>query len=208
MAVERPGEQASLHNAELRLVLLLEDLERTVRTAEELANSGHEAEALRIIDLQRSALADLPRQLASEIAPPSARRPLRRLALASLAACFTIAASVATAVVVGPRPAEAEDVTSFLDRADHALDPAARLDGLESAMRALAALDRDDPARKGLAARLISGARHAEDEVTADPGAEPRLILRAQTLAERAERHAPPAPSTAQSPLEDVLPQP
>lgn len=207
MAVDRPGEQASLHNAELRLVLLLEDLERTVQTAEQLANSGHEDEALRIIDLQLAALDELPAQLAREISPPRPGRSLRRLALTTVAACLTIAASVATAVITGPQPIASEDVTSFLDRADLASDPENRLNGLEAALSAFSDLKANDPSRRQLGARLASEARKAEEEMRAED-ADPQLVTRASALAERAERSAPTPPSSAHSPLEGLLPQP
>lgn len=207
MAIDKPTERASLRNAELRLVLLLEDLERTVRSAEGLANAGFAEEALRVIDLQRDALDKIPIQIAHEIAPP-VRRSVRRVALTAVAACMTIAASVAAAVsVVGPRPAPAEDVVSFLDRVDATADPLARLDGIEAALRALGQIPKGHPAREGLARRVASEARQAKDDVTADPESDRTLVTRADDLADRAEETAPPPPSTAQSPLEGLLPE-
>jgi hypothetical protein len=207
MAIDRPTQRASLRNAELRLVLLLEDLERTVHSAEQLANAGLEEEAIRVIDLQREALARIPEQIASEVAVPN-RRPVRRLVLTAAAAFLTVAASVAAAVsVVGPQPAPAEEVVGFLDTAGTMSDPADRLASIESALNALREVPKADPARGELAERIASEARKTSDEVSSDPGGDRRLITRARDLADRAEESAPPPPSTSQSPLEGLLPE-
>lgn len=207
MAIEKPTQRASLRNAELRLVLLLEDLERTVHSAEQLANAGLEEEAILVIDLQRDALARLPEQIASEMASPS-RRPVRRIVLTAAAALLTVAASVAAAVsVVGPQTAPADEVIGYLDTAGTATDPAARLQSIESALEALKDVPKADPVRGRLAERIASEARKASDEVNSGQHGDHGLITRARNLADRAEESAPPPPSNSQSPLEDILPE-
>lgn len=194
----------SLGHAELRLVLLLEDLERTIETAERLANAGLEDEAIRVIDLQRDALAAIPDQVAGDVAPPPRRR-LRRLALAGVAAVVTVLGSIAGAVgLIGEDGPTVADLSRLVADANEIKDPAEQLDVLDDAIVAIAALPAAEPARAQLVARVHRQARRVYDENDKRRRPEPGIGRRALEVA-RAARALAPAPASSGSPLDGLL---
>jgi hypothetical protein len=200
-----PTKGPSLGHAELRLVLLLEDLERTIQSAEALANAGLEDEAIRLIDLQRDALSHLPEQIAADVAAPPRKR-VRRLVLGAAAAAFTLAASLAgTLRLIGDDPLNATEVAQRISAAGEIQDPALRLGALGEAIQGLASLPANDPARQPLSALASSLARetarkHREEGRRKDPS----IVRQALDLARAAHAQAP-APATSGSPLDDLF---
>lgn len=196
----------SLGHAELRLIMLLEDLERTVETAEQLANAGLEEEAIRVIDLQRDALSQIPDQVAADVAPkPRRARPLRRLALTGLAATAAVAGAFIGALgLLGTEPANAAEVERRLAALERVADPSRRLDLLEAAVVRIATLEETDPARETLSVRAAAAARRLIDDNRDQPRPDPGIGEQALELAAQAQSLAP-APATDGSPLDDLL---
>jgi hypothetical protein len=194
----------SLGHAELRLILFLEDLERSVETAERLANAGLEDEAIRIIDLQREALAHLPEQIARDVTP-APRRRIRRVAAAAVAAAFTVAASIAgTLGVVGSDAMTANEVAKRLAFAQRITNPTQRLSSLEDAVSGLASLDSDDPARASLSDQASDAARQLADDER-DEGRRRGIAERAEELARFARAQSPAAPAHGVSPIDELV---
>ena len=195
----------SLGHAELRLVLFLEDLQRTIETAEQLANAGLEDEAIRIIDLQREALAHLPEQIAGDVSSPPKRR-LRRILIGSAAAAFTMLASLAGSLgLAGADPMTANEVAQRIAIADETSDPSGTLEELQVAVTGLAALRADHPARATLSREATQVARRIIDE-NDDRGdaKDPTIDQQAQALVTAARAQAP-APASSGSPLDDLF---
>lgn len=198
--------EPSLGHAELRLALLLADLERTVETAGELANAGLEEEAIRVIDLQRHALAGLPAQIAADVAPAPPKKRLRRFAFAGVAAVATVVSALAATLgLLGSEPANAAELERHLASVERISDPARRLDALESTIDRIATLEISDPARTTLSLRAEVVARRViddnDDSRTPDPTLEEQALEVAATA-----RSLAPASATDGSPLDDLLP--
>lgn len=194
----------SLGHAELRLVLLLADLERTIETAEKLANAGLEDEAVRLIDLQRDALAHLPEQLAADVATPP-RRHARRAAFGAVAAAFTLVASLAgTLGLTGADAMTSTEVANRIAHAERQPGATAKLEALSDAIDGLAALPADDPARARLSDRAETLARRVYDDNEEGDVEDPSISDEALALAAQARAQAP-APANNGSPVEDVL---
>jgi hypothetical protein len=195
----------SLGHAELRLVLFLEDLQRTIETAEQLANAGLEDEAIRIIDLQREALTHLPEQIAADVSTPPKRR-FRKLLIASVAAAFTMLASLAGSLgLAGADPMTANEVAQRIASADGISDPSDALDELQVAISGLAALPADHPARADLSRDAALTARRIIDDNDDRETRDPTITEQALEAARAARAQAPPAPASSGSPVDDIL---
>lgn len=203
MATKEPGHRSpSLRHAELRLVLFLEDLERAVANADQLASAGLEEDAIKIIDLQRDALEHLPEQLAADLAPPK-RRLSRRLAVGTAAAALTLVAMVASAMgLIGEDAPTPEGVARKISAAEGLGDPSERLDTLEEAIVQIAALDADVATVRALSNRAERAARSFEDE--ARENSDTTLEERATKLAQLARSQAP-APAESGSPIDGLI---
>lgn len=203
MGTKGTGDRAAnLRHAELRLVLLLEDLERAVENADRLAAAGLEEDAIRIIDLQRDALDHLPEQIAADLAPSPRRRFTRRIAAATAAAAMTLVAVTASAIgFLGDDPVTPDAVSRKIASAERMRDLSARLDTIEEALVQIASLEAEASIVEDLARQAETAARR-----TAPKGTEANdpIADRAAELARIARSHVP-APSEGSSPLEDLL---